>query len=201
MNSELFVAILAAGQASRFGGGKLDADLSGKPLGLHALDTALELKAATTAIVTSDPPPAFAADAAAAGEATIIVNPDAKRGLGTSVALAALHAKRSGSGKLLLMLADMPLVRRESLIQLIDAASTGAPAASRHPGGIGGIPACFTRDFFGQLQSLDGERGAGKLLKELPGTILVDLQPEELNDIDTQDDLRALAALNGKRPL
>ncbi len=115
MSSKLFVAILAAGEASRFGGGKLDALLNAKPLGRHALDTALALGAGIPAIVTGDPPSRFAAEAAQAGEATLIVNPDAKLGLGTSVALAALHAEQSGCGKLLLMLADMPLVREESL--------------------------------------------------------------------------------------
>lgn len=201
MNAGLYVAVLAAGEASRFGGGKLDALLGSKALGRHALDTALSLGAATTAIVTGSSPPAFAAEAAATGEATIIVNPDARRGLGTSVALAALHAERSGCGKLLLMLADMPLVRRESLTRLIDAATSTAPAATQYPGGDAGIPACFTQDFYGPLQRLDGERGAGKLLKELPGTIFVELQAEELNDVDTPDDLRAVAALGGKRPL
>lgn len=201
MNDELFVAILAAGEASRFGGGKLDAQLDAKPLGRHALDTALALGAGAPAIVTGDPPPAFATKAANAGEATIIVNPDAKRGLGTSVALAALHAEQSGCGKLLLMLADMPLVRRESLTRLIDAATSSAPAAACYPGGTAGIPACFTQDFYGLLQGLEGERGAGKLLQRVPTTILVEMHAEELNDVDTQDDLHAVAAIKGKRPL
>jgi CTP:molybdopterin cytidylyltransferase MocA len=201
MSNELFVAILAAGEASRFGGRKLDAVLSGKPLGRHALDTALAVGASTLVIVTGDPPPTFAAQAAKAGEAEIIVNPNARLGLGTSVALAALHAEQSGSGKLLLMLADMPLVRQESLFELIDAATSSAPAAARYPGDIAGIPACFTQDFYKQLQDLDGERGAGKLLQRLPATVLAGMQLGELSDVDTQDDLRAVAALRRKRPL
>ena len=37
----LAIALLAAGGARRFGGGKLDADCAGKPLGRWALDAAL----------------------------------------------------------------------------------------------------------------------------------------------------------------
>jgi len=43
MSGGLAIAILAAGGATRFGGGKLDAELLGKPLGRHALDAALAL--------------------------------------------------------------------------------------------------------------------------------------------------------------
>ena len=38
MGDAVFVAVLAAGRASRFGGGKLDADLAGKPVGQWVLD-------------------------------------------------------------------------------------------------------------------------------------------------------------------
>ena len=201
MNNDPFVAILAAGEASRFGGKKLDATLCGRPLGRHALEIALALGAGTPAIVTGDPIPQFAVDAAKAGEAVLIANPDARRGLGTSVALAALHAERAGRACLLLMLADMPLVTVGSLIRLLEKASPGHPSAASYPGRIAGIPACFTRDFYPQLQQLDGERGAGKLLRQAPGTVLIELRSGELSDIDTPDDLRAIEAALGARPL
>ncbi len=200
MSQGLFVALLAAGSARRFGGGKLDAALGGTPLGRHALDAALALDRADLVIVVGDPAPAFAAAAAASGEARLIVNRRAAEGLGGSVALAARAAADAGCARLLLLLADMPLVAPATLQRLADAAVPGRPAAVRHADGLPGIPACFPADFLQRLEKLEGERGAGPLLRQAAGTILIDTPAGELSDVDTPADLGRIETLLSARP-
>lgn len=189
MSGPLAIALLAAGSATRFGGGKLDADLRGKPLGQHALDAALALDQGAVWVVVDDPPPAFAR---AADHADLIRNPDAAEGLGTSVALAARRADEGGAMALLLLAADMPLVSEATLRRLVDACAPGVPSAVLHPDGHPGVPACFPRDWFAALQSLTGDRGAGALLRGSDKWRAIAVPAGELADVDTADDLAKL---------
>lgn len=192
-NPALAIAILAAGSATRFGGGKLDAALAGKPLGLYAVEAAGAL--GTPRIVASRPLPEFAKEAMALGLAQILVNKRAQEGLGTSVALAALQAAAAGAEALLLLAADMPLVRTETLRTLADTTQrTGAAAALRQADGKPGIPACFPAALFPLLVALEGDRGAGALLRDAPGLTLIEPGPDELRDVDTPQDLAEIAA-------
>ena len=190
MSEGLAIVILAAGRATRFGGGKLDREVAGKRLGRWVIDAALTLDSAPPTIVIGDPPPQFALDAAKEESARLLANPHADRGLGTSVALAADHAARAEAGSLLVLLADMPLVSPGTLRAL--AAARESPAAVRHGDGRAGIPACFPASWFDRLRSLAGERGAAGLLREAGGLRLVDVPPRELCDVDRPADLKSL---------
>jgi CTP:molybdopterin cytidylyltransferase MocA len=190
MSRPLAIALLAAGRASRFGGGKLDAELHGRRLGRHALDAALKLDQGTVLVVVGDPVPAFATEAGALAD--LLANPHATDGIGTSVALAARHADEQGSMALLLMAADMPLVSEATLRRLVDACAPGAPSAVRHADGHPGIPACFPRAWFGALQDLIGDQGAGKLLRGFDQVRTITVPTEELADVDTARDMAKL---------
>lgn len=195
-NPALAIAILAAGNATRFGGGKLDAMLGGRPVGAHAVEAASVL--GIPRIVASRPLPEFAKEAMALGMAQILVNKRANEGLGTSVALATLQAAAAGANSLLLLAADMPLVRSDTLRALVAAtADTGAPAALRQSDGTPGIPACIPASMFPTLVALEGDRGAGALLRNTPGLSLIEPQPGELRDVDTPLDLAEAAAALG----
>lgn len=195
MTGKLTIAILAAGGATRFGGGKLDADLAGKPLGQHALDIVLGLSTAMKlpppVIITPEIAPAFAREAAQRGLVALLPNPHAAEGLGTSVALAANHAIRTNASALLLVLADMPLISLGTLAHL--ASVTGCAAAVRHADGRPGIPACFPPAWLPELQRLGGEGGAGALLRERADAQFIDIAPHELSDVDTAEALEAVA--------
>jgi molybdenum cofactor cytidylyltransferase len=194
MSMRVTVAILAAGRAERFGGGKLDAELAGAPLGHHALEAALDLELGRPLIVVSDPMPFFAEEAARRGRALLALNPGAAGGMASSVALAAFNAAEAGSEALLLMLADMPQVTTATLARLVESVRPGTPACVRHESGHPGIPACFPADFFDALQALEGKRGAAALLREASEIALIHVPHEELTDVDTHDDLEGLRA-------
>ncbi|OJW60025.1 MAG: hypothetical protein BGO57_05125 [Sphingomonadales bacterium 63-6] len=195
MSAPLAIALLAAGSARRFGGGKLDADLAGKRLGRHALDAVLALGRGTPLIVVGPKAAAFAQEAETEGLANPIVNSQALEGLGTSVALAARHAAEAGAEKLLLLAADMPLVSAATLGALIDAC-TDTPACVRHSDGHPGIPACFPAASFAALAALGGDKGAGALLRSGDVAVL-DIDPRELRDVDTVAELEKLVGEMG----
>lgn len=194
MSGRITIAILAAGKAERFGGGKLDAELGNWPLGYYAVDAALDCELGQPLIVASEPVPLFASEADRRGRARLVLNPHANEGLATSVALAARMASEAGSGALLLMLADMPHVSASTLLELIEACAPKKPAAVRYEAGHPGIPACFPADYFDALQQLKGDKGAGELLRRANHLALIDVPHSELADVDTEEDLAALRA-------
>jgi CTP:molybdopterin cytidylyltransferase MocA len=186
--SGLAIAILAAGAATRFGGGKLDADCAGKPLGCWALEAALALPHERLAVVVADPAPEFTRGR------ELIVNDRASEGLGTSAAMAARWAK--GSDGLLILLADMPLVSADTLRKL---AVAGGPAAVAYSGNRPGAPACFPASLFPALEALSGDEGAARVLRGLPDVRLVETAPEELRDVDRPEDLADVEAILSAR--
>ena len=184
----LAIALLAAGGATRFGGGKLDAPLAGKPLGRWALDAALAVPHERLAVVVGDPAPEFAQGC------EMLVNERAVEGLGASAALAARWA--AGSDALLIVLADMPLVSVETLRKL---AAAEGPAAVAYPGDKPGVPACFPAPLFPALAALGGDSGAAQVLRGLPNVTLIETPADELRDVDRPADLAEVTAiLNAK---
>jgi CTP:molybdopterin cytidylyltransferase MocA len=177
----VMVAILAAGRASRFGGGKLDALCAGKPLGQWVLDAVVASGAAPGLIVVGPDAPAFTQEAMLDGW-TLATNPAPEEGLGGSVALAARHAECLGCDALLLLLADMPLVTPEVITALLAAAA--GPVAVRYPSGRPGVPARFPAAMFAELAELDGDRGAAVLLKDRADLAFVETSPDMLTDVD-----------------
>lgn len=177
------VAILGAGAGSRFGGAKLDAELGAKRLGQWSLDAA-SAAGLPVLFVTGDPVPTFLG-----GGVEVIRNPGAASGMGSSLALAAREARARGAARLLVMLADMPFVRPETLEALRLAVGPGTAAACRYPDGGLGAPACFDAALFARLEGLGGDIGARRLLASLPGVVAVLAPPRELLDIDSAADL------------
>lgn len=186
--TDIFVAVLGAGKASRFGADKLVQPLGGKPLGQWALEAAQGLGRPVIWIAGKAAPGFVTCEAA--------LNPDAAEGIGTSVALAARLAHERGAEALLVTLADMPMVTTSLLRRLIDA---GAPSACRYPEGHAGVPALIPASSFTPLMALTGDRGAGAVLTGLPDLVLLDCKVEELFDVDSPAALEQAAALIAPR--
>ena len=184
------VAVLAAGSARRFGGGKLDAACAGKPLGRWALDAVAQAGLPPGVIVI-----AGEAHFAAGAEWELLPNPRAELGLGTSLALAACAALERDSRALLVLLADMPLVDPAFLHRLAQATP---PAASCYPDGDPGVPALFGQAQLPALAQLTGDHGASALLALMDGLTTLAPPAGSLRDVDRPEDLaeveRQLAA-------
>ena len=189
----LAIAVLAAGASRRFGeADKLTAVLRSTPLGLHVTDTLgaqrRALRADTLVVVTSRSDHPCASGWERAGF-TVVKNPEADDGMGTSVAVAARIARRGGADALMIALADMPLVPREHYCSIIDAATQADTMIASRDGSIRMPPAVFGRAHFDALAQLSGDTGARALLREAR---TITCPPEWLTDIDTPEALAAL---------
>ncbi len=185
--------VLAAGAGVRFGGGKLLADLEGKPVLQHVLDELAPLRLGETIVV-------LGSDADAIEQASDwrderrVRNPDPARGLASSlrVGLAELGAGRQAA---LIVLGDQPGVRREVIKAVIEAESTGRRqvVVPRYAEGGGRNPVLLTRGAWGLAGELEGDHGLGAWLSAHP-EIVLEVPVEGANpDIDTPADLAELA--------
>ena len=180
------VAVLAAGSARRFGGGKLDAQCAGKAVGRWMLDAVAEAGLAPGVIVTAQEGAAFADGAGW----ELLSNARADLGLGTSLALAACTALERDSRALLVLLADMPLVPAAFLREL---AAARPPAASCYPDGDPGVPALFGHAQLPALAQLTGDHGASALLALMDGLTPFAPPQGSLRDVDRPEDLAEIA--------
>lgn len=181
------VAVLAAGGATRFGGGKLDALLAGRAVGQHVVDAVELAGLAPGLIVVGTDAPQFAT----ASGWQLLVNGRADQGLGTSLALAAGHALAKGRA-LLVVLADMPLVDPAHLARLASAQCT---AATLWPNGKARVPARFGLGLLPQVTGLAGDAGAGALLAAASGVDLFAATADMLLDVDRPEDLARAESL------
>jgi CTP:molybdopterin cytidylyltransferase MocA len=191
--------VLAAGTGARFGGGKLMAELDGRPLLLHVL-TAVRGAAPARCVVV------LGADAAAI-EARIdwrdevrIVNPTPEAGLSGSLRLGVatcLGALPAISG-ILVVLADQPRtspdVMRALTAAIPEAMANGAWAVvPRYAGGGGANPALLLAPALARVPDLRGDRGMASLLAARRGRVHEVDVPGTNPDVDTRADLAALA--------
>lgn len=182
-------ALLAAGTGSRFGGNKLQAPFRGAMLGTHAARMIAAMGFGWTFAV-HDPAQEQLAAAFAALGLTLVPNPDPARGLASSLACAIDAAEAAGAEALLILLADMPLVRTQQLHALLaDYEDHPDHAIASACDGVPMPPAIIPRRFWPGLRTATGDEGARSLLK---GARRVAADPATMIDIDTVADLGRL---------
>lgn len=185
-------AMLAAGGAARFGGGKLARTLADKPLWQWAANTA-EAAGFVQRICIVREGWGPARDLQGRGW-SVVANPDADTGIASSIKLACNGA--AACQRLVIALADMPFVTSDHLRTL--ALSEGV-AFTRYPSGHIGVPAAFPHDAFRKLAMLEGDRGAASLDWDARLIAITPASPDTLIDVDTPGDLNhARAMLAGR---
>lgn len=177
--------LLAAGLSRRFGGpGKLLASFKGSPLALHAARTIAALPLSRRIAVCRSDDEQLASMLAEIGF-TVVRNPDAARGLGSSLALGVEAAVDAEA--LLVCLADMPLVTALHLRTVVERVGpTGIAASMPAQGESPGPPAAFGRERLPELRGMTGDKGARHLLQ---GAELVLAPAGTLADFDTPEDI------------
>ncbi|HVX77372.1 MAG TPA: molybdopterin-binding/glycosyltransferase family 2 protein [Bradyrhizobium sp.] len=157
--------ILAAGRSTRMGGpNKLLAELNGKPLVRIATEQALASKASHVIVVTGHQ--AADVEKALAGlKVKFVRNPDFAAGIASSVkaGIAAVPLDADGA---LVCLGDMPLIDAHLVDRLIDAFAPDRGNLIVVPVSDGrrGNPVLWSRRFFDELMTLDGDVGARHLI-------------------------------------
>ena len=183
--------VLAAGSARRFGGNKLVATVEGAALIRRALSAVPAERFSRVAVVTQYPEIlALARDFSF----TPVLNDTPEAGVSRSIALG-LAAIGDCPGALFLV-ADQPLLRRESLDALVTLWQ-GKPegiAALGH-GGVRGNPCLFPSRLFPELLALQGDRGGSAVIRRHEGLLsLLEVDARELRDADTPEALAAIRA-------
>jgi molybdenum cofactor cytidylyltransferase len=199
-NRNVTAVILAAGRSTRMGGpNKLLAELGGKPLVRIVTEQALASKASDVIVVTGHQ--AADVEKALAGlKVKFVRNPDFVAGLASSVktGIAAVPATADAA---VVCLGDMPLIDARLVDRLIEAFAPArgnlivVPVSDNRRGN----PVLWSRRFFSELMTLDGDIGARHLIarhNEAVAEISVEGHGAFL-DIDTPEALAA--ARQGRR--
>ena len=186
--------VLAAGRSTRMGSNTLLAEISGKPLLRLVAEAALASRASPVIVVTGHE--RERAEAALTGLPVHFVhNPDFAAGLGTSLrtGISAVPAEADGA---IVLLGDMPQVDGPLIDRLLAAFDPEKGGLIVIPSieGKRGNPVVWSRRFFPDLRTIDGDVGARHLIGtyteavvEVPVT-----GNAALADIDTPDALLAL---------
>jgi molybdenum cofactor cytidylyltransferase len=193
-NRNVAAIVLAAGRSTRMGGpNKLLAELSGKKLVRIAAEQALASKASEVIIVTGHQ--AVLVEQVLEGlNVKFVRNPDFAGGLASSVKAGIAAVSQDADGAVI-CLGDMPLIDANLIDRLIEAFAPDrgnlivVPVAE----GRRGNPVLWSRRFFGELMTLDGDIGARHLIGK-HGEAVAEV-PVEGNstflDIDTPQALEA----------
>jgi molybdenum cofactor cytidylyltransferase len=187
--------VLGAGRSSRMGGpNKLLAEIGGRPLVRIVVEQALASRARPVIVVTGHQRERV--EAALAGlPIRFVHNPNFAEGLGTSLraGIAALAAEVDG---VIVCLGDMPQVDAALIDKLIGALDPDKGALVVVPtiDGKRGNPVVWSRRFFADLMTVEGDVGARYLIGRYPEAVAeVPLSgTAALTDVDTPEALAAV---------
>jgi len=188
--------VLAAGAGSRFGGGKLLAELGGRPLISHVLD-ALSGALVDEVVVVVGVEARGLREVCEPYGARVVENRAWAEGQSTSVRVG-LSAVRPGARAAVVLLGDQPLVGAGAVERLVAAFEEGASVAVATYGGERRNPVLFSRQVWPALSGeLEGDEGARGFLRRRP-ELVTEVPCDGAGnpaDVDTREDLRALSRL------
>ena len=164
-NRHVSAVVLAAGRSTRMGGpNKLLAELNGKKLVRIVTEQALASKARDVIVVTGHQ--AELVEKALEGlKVTFVRNPDFAGGLASSVK-AGISAVPAHADAAVICLGDMPMISAGLIDHLIEAFAPDRRNLIAVPVSDGrrGNPVLWSRRFFNELMTLDGDIGARHLI-------------------------------------
>ena len=181
--------VLAAGNARRFGSNKLKAQVDGESLIRRALEA---VPSGLVTVVVSQYPDILAL----AGEYGFAAVANDRPDLGLSRSVRLGLERLSDCDGVLFQVSDQPLLRRESVAELVDRWRTRPEkiVALGH-GGVRGNPCLFPARFFPELLELREDHGGNTVIRRHEADLLLlEVPAEELHDVDTAQALEELKA-------
>lgn len=184
--TQVAALVLAAGQGTRFGATKQLAEVGGRPLVRHAVDTAIAAGLDPVIVVVGHD--AARVRAALPQTVTVADNPDFRAGQASSLRAGVAAATRTDAEALVVLLGDQPGVSAGAIAAITRAHTDGAQVARAHYDDRAGHPVLFDRVTWPALADLSGDMGARDLLTRLhvvevavPGPCPTDIdRPEDL---------------------
>jgi molybdenum cofactor cytidylyltransferase len=183
--------VLAAGAATRFGGGKQLAELEGRPLLEHALGAMADAGVDPRVVVLGSGAEEIARRVDLHGAEPLVCE---RWEEGQSASLACALAELADAEAVVVTLGDQPRLAADAIRRVIAARGDGAAAVRATYGGDPGHPVLLERELIDRLRDVTGDHGARNLLlsvntREVPCD---DLGGGE--DVDTRAQLDALRA-------
>jgi molybdenum cofactor cytidylyltransferase len=189
---DVAAVILAAGRSRRFGSAKLAAELEGRPLIRHVVDTAVAAGLEPLVVVVGPDESLATVDLSPARPVT---NPNPDEGLSSSVriGLAALAVEPAVTGAVIL-LGDQPRVRVTTIRALLDARTTAPLVAPAYADDDAPNPVLARREAWRLADELVGDRGFSPLLASHPELVRRVPVPGANPDVDAPADLARLSS-------
>jgi molybdenum cofactor cytidylyltransferase len=182
--------VLAAGAGSRFGGNKLAASVNGNPIIEYILGS-LPSRLFHRVVVVTASPSVIAASQRHGFELAFNDRPD----LGVSRSIRMGLELMTDTDACMFCVADQPLLKRETLANMLDIYEPGTILMVSHDGQSGN-PVIYPASLYGELESLDGEESGKTVACRYENLLrlyhLADAY--QLMDIDTTEDLKAVEA-------
>jgi len=192
MQPMLSAILLAAGESKRMGKLKQLMPLGKSTLLEQAIDNLLNSSVDETIVVVGHKAEEIT-KRIAARPVKIVINPDYREGMSTSI-IAGLILADPRSQAIMLALGDQPLVASRTINQLIEAFnSQNKGIAVPTYQGRRGHPIIFDIKYKAELFKLKGDIGGREIIRNHPKDVLkVDVDSESVvSDIDTEDDYQS----------
>ena len=190
--NSLHAVVLAAGASTRFGSPKQLVRVAGRPLLHTAVTRAAEVVGNALTVILG----AGAAQLAPLlkhSPGAVVVNQDWREGIASSIRVAVARLPATCAG-VMLVLADQAAVSADDLKRLAGTwRKQPQYIAAALYAGVCGAPAIFPRSTFRELAELRGDAGARQLLRRNADRIVRVPMPSAALDIDTPEDLLAIA--------
>lgn len=178
--------VLAGGEGSRFGGGKLVAELGGRPLVEHPIAALRAAGLERIVLVAGADADRICSEVDSETAEIVIAESWAK---GQSATLATGVAELADAEAIVVVLGDQPFISPEAIKRLIGARGPGSLALRATYAGLAAHPTLFERELFPRLLELSGDLGARELLSEVGA---IEVPCDGLGsplDVDTPADL------------
>ena len=181
--------LLAAGSGSRFGADKLSRRCPMARRWCWRVRGCCSPPAATCLPSSAMPTAAPAAQLTSLPGVRVLVCPESASGLGHSLACGVRHSQAADAW--LVMLADMPFIRPDTIARVASALAQGARLVAPALAGRRGHPVGFAHEWRDQLVALTGDAGARALLTEQSDALtrIETDDPGILRDVDRRGDL------------
>ena len=191
------ILILAAGESKRMGEPKQLLPYNNSTLLLHAIEQANGIKYADVFIVIG----AHFADvfkSIRGQKATILKNNNWEEGMGSSISKGVeLIKKKNNYNRVLVTLADTPLVTKEHYEELISLSDeTGKRIILTNYEDISGVPAIFDKSLFNELSILSDNEGAKPVVEKYKKEVLRMTSKIPFFDVDTKEAYQKLLKLS-----
>ena len=193
--SNYVILILAAGSSTRMGKPKQLLKWKDSNFLNHTINTALKLNVKEVVVVLGANADIISPEVNSK-KVSIVVNKEWSKGIGSSISEGIRYFKKTSKNcdAVLIMLCDQPLIDSEHYQNLLINFKPGQEQiiATKYKKEELGVPALFDRTYFDDLEKLQGDFGAKKIIKKYSNNVKLVENITANFDIDTPEQYKNL---------